>query len=165
VGAVDGFVLGWSPPAGTRRPALPVVLATPDPVGALLRDSLANGHQAGRWAVARDETTVRDLLVASRGLPRLVIRSGSGTVDVLLGGVAPLLPVLLDDLTERQRVIARLLLLDGLHQAEIARRLGVSRPTISVAVARGHLREIARLADAVRTLLDGDPGPGPTVGI
>jgi predicted XRE-type DNA-binding protein len=45
-----------------------------------------------------------------------------------------------------------LLLLDGLRQVEAAERLGIARPTVSVLAERAHVREIAGLADALRTL-------------
>ncbi|MFL5679576.1 MAG: sigma factor-like helix-turn-helix DNA-binding protein, partial [Chloroflexota bacterium] len=61
--------------------------------------------------------------------------------------------VLLGELTTTQRAVARLLLVDGLKQAEAAKRLAVSRPTVSVAAERARVREIARLVDAVRLLL------------
>ena len=51
---------------------------------------------------------------------------------------------LLDDLTDRQRVIARLILVEGLRRSEAAERLGVSRATVSVAADRAHVRSIGR---------------------
>ena len=82
----------------------------------------------------------------------LVMATGDQATDQLLDGVAPLLAELLGDLTKRQRAIARLLLVDGLRQSQAAERLQVSRATISVAADRAHVRSIARLADALRTL-------------
>jgi DNA-directed RNA polymerase specialized sigma24 family protein len=60
--------------------------------------------------------------------------------------------VLLEDLSERQRELGRLLLLDGLRRAEAADRLGVSRATVSVLADRGRIREIDRLARALATI-------------
>jgi predicted DNA-binding protein (UPF0251 family) len=83
----------------------------------------------------------------------LVVRSGHAPTDELLDDVAPALTAMLADLTARQRAIARLVLLEGLRQSDAAERLRVSRPTVSVAVERSRVREIAGLADAVRKLL------------
>lgn len=57
------------------------------------------------------------------------------------------------DLTQRQRQVARLILVDGRRQAQVAAELGVARATISVMTARGHLRSIARLVAAIRLIL------------
>jgi len=68
--------------------------------------------------------------------------------------LAPLLGELLTDLTERQRVIAWLVLVDGLRRSEAAERLRVSRATVSVAAERAHLRSIGELARVLQVLLD-----------
>jgi DNA-binding NarL/FixJ family response regulator len=60
-----------------------------------------------------------------------------------------LLAKLLADLTDRQRVVARLILVDGLRRSEAAARLNVSRATVSVAAERAHVREIGRLTSAI----------------
>jgi DNA-directed RNA polymerase specialized sigma24 family protein len=78
--------------------------------------------------------------------------SGDDAADRLLDDLAPLLAALLGDLTERQRVIGRLILVEGLRRSEVAARLNVRRATISVAADRAHLRSIARLAEALRTI-------------
>jgi predicted transcriptional regulator len=71
----------------------------------------------------------------------------------LLDGVAPALAALLEGLTGRQRTIAQLILVDGMRQSDAAQLLGVSRPTVSVAVERARIREIGGLAQAIRRLL------------
>jgi DNA-binding NarL/FixJ family response regulator len=85
---------------------------------------------------------------------RVSIVSGDAPTDDLLDGLAPLLGELLADLTERQRVIAWLLLVDGLRRSEAAERLHVSRATVSVAAERAHLRSIGELARVLQVLLD-----------
>jgi predicted XRE-type DNA-binding protein len=49
--------------------------------------------------------------------------------------------------------VAWFVLVENLRQAEVADRLGVSRATISVAHARGHVRSIGRLVDALRAIV------------
>lgn len=83
----------------------------------------------------------------------LAVVSGDAPTDALLDGTAALLGTLLAELTERQRAIAWLVLVEGLRRSEAAERLGVSRATVSVAADRAHLRALADLAVVVRTLL------------
>ena len=71
-------------------------------------------------------------------------------MDELLGELAPLLADLLADLTDRQRSLARLMLVDGLRQSEVAERLGVSRATISVMAERARIRRIDGLLGVLR---------------
>jgi hypothetical protein len=82
----------------------------------------------------------------------LVMATSDPSTDRLLDDLAPLLAELLGDLTDRQKVIARLLLVDGLRQSQAAERLNVTRATVSVAADRAHVRSIGRLVDALRTL-------------
>ncbi len=141
-----------------------------DPFAAIIRAALDPHGLAMRWSVAagridpgRGPTTQRTgaAFLAARealGLAKaqrdgLVIVSGDPTTDAVLVDVAPLLAVLLAELTTRQREIARLLLVEGLRQAEAADRLRVARPTVSVAAERARVREIARLARALHVLL------------
>jgi hypothetical protein len=89
----------------------------------------------------------RDRLLVSVGVPR---------EDELLDAVAPLLADLLGDLTDRQRTIARLMLIDGLRRSEVADALGVSRATISVMAERARIRRIESLIHVVgRLVADG----------
>jgi DNA-binding transcriptional regulator LsrR (DeoR family) len=47
------------------------------------------------------------------------------------------------------------MLVDGLRQAEVAERLRIARPTVSVAVERARVREIGRLRHALLALVRG----------
>ena len=77
--------------------------------------------------------------------------------DALLADLVPSLAALLDDLTPRQSQIAARVLVDGARQAEVAAALGVSRATVSVAVARGRLPAIAGARRAIASILAGPP--------
>lgn len=90
--------------------------------------------------------------LARRRRETLLVRTGDPATDALLEGTAPVLGSMLVRLTDRQRVMARLALLDGLRQSDIADRLGVRRATVSVAFARADVRSLARLLAAVRSL-------------
>ena len=143
---------------------------TADPTIAILRASLAKGHLGMRWVVVAGEVdpgrgpatqrsgpafiAARERLAAAAARRELVsIVSGDRDTDVLLDGLAPLLGELLADLTDRQRVIAWPILVEGLRRSDAADRLNVSRATISVAADRAHLRGIANLAGVLHTLL------------
>ena len=69
------------------------------------------------------------------------------------GEYRELLADLLGDLTDRQRAMARLMLVDGLRQSEVAERLEVSRATISVMAERARIRRIEGLLHAVRRIV------------
>jgi DNA-directed RNA polymerase specialized sigma24 family protein len=84
------------------------------------------------------------------GHDRLVLRTGDGETDDLLDDMAPALVDLLEGLTARQRAVARLALLDGLRQSEVAERLGVRRATISVSFGRARVQSLAGLVAAIR---------------
>jgi hypothetical protein len=122
-----------------------------------------------RWAVAAGRVdpghgpatrrTGPAFLIAREALERAVktkdgLRcvSGDPRADGLLADTAPVLAAIIDDMTDRQRDIARLALVDGLRQSDIAERLDVAPPTISVSYARGGVRNLERLANAVRTI-------------
>jgi DNA-binding CsgD family transcriptional regulator len=155
----------------TQGDELQGVLATDaDPTRAVLRAALHPHAMSMRWVIVagpvdagRGPATQRTgrafieartlLEQARRRRDGLLVRSGDPGADGLLDDVAPTLASLLADLTPRQRTVARLLLVDGLRQADAAKRLSVSRPTVSVAVERAHVREIDRLGHAVRTLM------------
>lgn len=143
---------------------------TADPLSAVLVAGLHEERQPMRWSIAFGEiltgrgpatqrngpafVTARQRLVQAKAArDDLVIATGDAESDGLLGDLAPLLAALIDELTARQRTIARLLLVDGLRQAEVAARLQVSRATISVVAGRGKVREIGRLARALRTIV------------
>jgi hypothetical protein len=143
---------------------------TADPTRAILRASLHPEAVPMRWVVVAGEidpghgpATQRSgpafiaarerLAVAAARRERLAIVSGDPPTDELLAALGPLLGDLLADLTDRQREIARPILVDGLRRSDAAEQLGVSRATISVAAERAHLRSIGELAGVIRTLL------------
>ena len=82
----------------------------------------------------------------------LICRIQDAHADALLDGTAPVLAAMIDGMTDRQREVARLSLVDGLRQSEIADRLGIARATVSVSSARGDVRNLGRLLGAVRTI-------------
>jgi hypothetical protein len=137
-----------------------------DPFGIVLRAGLHPDRRPMRWAVVAGEVDpgrgpatqrtgpaflgARERLEeASARRDGLVVATGDPSADALLDEIAPLLAELLADLTDRQRVVARLILVEGLRRSEAATRLGVSRATVSVAADRAHVRSIGRLADAL----------------
>lgn len=140
-----------------------------DPLGAVLRAWLSPDHLPMRWIVVAGEVDpghgpatqrtgpaflearARSEAAATRR-DRLLMTSGDASTDEALDDLAPLLAELLADLTERQREIARLVLVDGLRRSEAAERLDVKRATISVAADRAHLRSIERLASRLATM-------------
>lgn len=90
--------------------------------------------------------------LARRQRDDVLMLTGDPEADGLLNGTAPVLGSLLVRLTDRQREVARLGLLDGLRQSEIAEQLGVARATVSVASARADMRSLARLLATVRRI-------------
>jgi DNA-binding CsgD family transcriptional regulator len=140
-----------------------------DPLQAVLRASLHPQSRPMRWVIVAGEVDpgtgpatqrtgaaylhARERMAdASRRGDNLLMSTGDPRTDALLDRLAPLLAELLDDLTVRQVVIGRLLVIDGLRQSEVADRLKVTRATVSVAADRAHIRSITRLADALREL-------------
>ncbi len=140
-----------------------------DPVAAMLLAALRPDARHLRWVVVAGEVdpgsgpaterngpafrSARDLLERARAHRHgLLAQSGDPEADVLLEQVAPLLAVLLDELTSRQREVARLVLVEGMRQAEAADRLGISRATVSVIADRGRVRYLGPLATAVGTI-------------
>ena len=149
-----------------------------DPMAAVLRGSLHEAAIPMRWVIVRGSVdpghgpaTQRSgpafiaarerLAAASTRRERVAVVSGDAETDSLLDGLAPLLGELLADLTDRQCVIARLLLVEGLRRSEAAARLKVSRATVSVAADRAHIRSIGELARVVATLLARAPVGAP----
>ena len=140
-----------------------------DPIVAVLRAGFHAERKPMRWVVVAGEVDpgrgpatqrtgpaflrARELLAeAAARRDGLLVSSGDAETDRLLADLAPLLAELLGDLTARQRVIGRLLLVDGLRRSEAAERLNVRRATISVAANRAHVRSIGRLANALSML-------------
>jgi len=147
-----------------------------DPTRAVLRAALHPEAREMRWVIVRGTVdpgtgpaTQRSgpaFIAARERLGAAVVRrervsaaTGDPATDDLLSGVAPVLGELLDDLTERQREIARLILVEGLRRSDAAELLRVSRATISVAADRAHLRAIGELARVMRTLIADASGP------
>jgi len=155
----------------TQGDELQGLLAPPaDPTRAILRAALHPESVPMRWVVIAGEIdpghgpatqrsgpafiAARERLATAAGRrERVAIASGDPATDELLDGLAPLLGELLADLTDRQREIGWLLLVEGLRRSETADRLGVSRATVSVAADRAHLRSLGDLARVVRTLV------------
>jgi DNA-binding NarL/FixJ family response regulator len=143
---------------------------TADPTAAVVRSALHPDAMPMRWVVMAGDVdpgqgpatqrsgpafiAARDRLTAMGARrERLAVVSGNSGSDELLDRLAPLLGELLADLTDRQRQIAWLVLVEGLRRSDAADRLGVSRATVSVAADRAHLRSLGDLAGVVRTLL------------
>lgn len=141
-----------------------------DPIGLVLRAALHPDAVDMRWAIVggaiepgsgpATERTGPAFLVARARIEqararrdRLVIGVDARAVDALLDELAPLLGDLLAELTDRQRELARLMLVDSLRQSEVAERLAVSRATISVMADRARIRRIQGLADVVRRIM------------
>ncbi len=143
---------------------------TANPIHPILRAFLHPEALAMRWVVVAGEVdpghgpatqrsgpafiVARERLeLAAARRERLALVSGDPATDELLDGTAPLLGLLLAELTDRQREIGWLILVEGLRRSETATRLGVSRATVSVAAERAHLRALGDLAGVARTLL------------
>jgi RNA polymerase sigma factor (sigma-70 family) len=141
-----------------------------DPFDAVLRATLHARALPMRWVIVagpvepgRGPATQRTgpaFLAARRLLDGararrdgLAVHVGDPRTDGLLAELAPLLADLLADLTERQREIARLMLVERLRQSEVAERLVVSRATISVMADRARIRRIDGLLEVLRRLV------------
>lgn len=140
-----------------------------DPFRIVLRAALAPDARALRWVIVAGEVEPGTGPATERTGPAFhIARSALGEAkahrdglraltghapsDALLADLGPLLATLLDRLTMRQRQLGRLLLVDGLRQAEAADRLGISRATVSVMADRAGIRHLARLTHALTTV-------------
>jgi hypothetical protein len=140
-----------------------------DPFAAVLRASLHPERSPMRWVIVAGDVDpgtgqatqrtgaaflrARERLTeAAARRDNLLATTGDPPTDALLDRLAPLLAELLGDMTDRQAVIGRLLIVDRLRRSEAADRLGVSRATVSVVADRAHVRAIDRLAGALREL-------------
>jgi hypothetical protein len=161
----EGFVLACAPPSAPAAAARLERLAPGrGPFRALLGAWLT-APRGCRWAVVAGTSTslpeltasVGELLAGSPGRgDRIAARTGDEDRDRILAGVAPSLAALLGKLTDRQRAVAQLLLVERCRRAEIAAILGISRPTVSVMVDRAHLPEIETLVETLDTVATGD---------
>ncbi len=141
-----------------------------DPFDAVVRGALRRDGLPMRWVIVAGEVDAGSgpatqrtgpAFLAARELAGqvrrrrelLVARTGHDDTDQLLAEILPALARLLAELTSRQREIGRLLLVDGVSQAEAARRLGIRGPTVSVAADRAGLREIGGLRAAAGRLM------------
>jgi predicted DNA-binding protein (UPF0251 family) len=156
-----------APVGFTQGDELQVLLAPrSDPFQAVLRAALRADARGIRWAiVAGDvlagsgpatERTGPAFLAARELLDRSRVRrlgllatTGEPAADGLLDELGPVLAALLDELTDRQREVARLILVEDLRRADAAERLGVSRATVSVIAARARVRHVGALAGAL----------------
>jgi hypothetical protein len=146
-----------------------LLLPSADPLEAVVRASLRADRLPMRWVIVAGRVeqgsgpatqrngpafvAARELASAARRQrDNLLMRTGDTETDELLDGVAPVLGRLLNELTDRQRAVARLLLVEGLTQAAAATRLSVKAPTISVAAERARVRDIGRLRIATLKL-------------
>ena len=158
-------------------------LLTPeaDPIEAVLLAALGPEQRLMRWVAVRGSVDLdpgatdapatertgpafvaaREAIAAARaGRDKLVIVTGQPDVDALLADLCPALSDLLEDLTGRQRLVARLALIDDLRQSEVADRLRVRRATISVSFSRARIRSLQRLVAGIRRVYSsgsGDP--------
>ena len=142
-----------------------------DPLGVVLHVALAESSRPIRWALAwgdvdgiptdgsavgcagpavmASESAIDE---AKRRRERLVIRTGDADSDALLAGLVPAFTDILGGLTPTQRHVARLAIIEGLRQSEVAERLKVRRATVSVSFARARLGSLRGLAGAIRTI-------------
>jgi DNA-binding CsgD family transcriptional regulator len=156
-------------PVSGRRPLDAVLVSC-------LGRALERAATRVRWGIGTGGDEASAAQQAAEALERarahgatLGFATGDAWRDAMLADLGLALVALLDDLTPRQAEIAGLMLVDGARQAEVADRLGVSRATVSVAVARGRFAAIAGARRAIEALLDGPPlvasGRGPDDGL
>jgi hypothetical protein len=145
-----------------------------DPMLVVLHAALAESVRPIRWGIAWGEMDAAPAgaTAAERTGPaveiaeaaasearhrheRLVLRTGEAEADALLAGMAPALMDMLEELTPTQRHVARLAVIEGLRQSEVAERLKVRRATISVSFARARVSSLEALAGAIRRVCTG----------
>jgi RNA polymerase sigma factor (sigma-70 family) len=153
-----------------------LLVAGADPLVAVLRAALGPSARPIRWVCVRGGVdpgegpatqrtgevflAAREMIEEARsGHERLVVRTGRPDVDELLAGMTPALADLLEALTPRQRDVARLALIEGLRQSEVAERLGVRRATISVSFGRARVQSVQRLVAAIRKVYSSAGAP------
>ena len=146
-----------------------------DPLQAVMRAALAAPGRRLRWAIVRGpvdpgdgpaiQRTGEAFVAARRAIEtarasrdRLVFDLGDDDADELVNAMAPALIDMLDGLTPTQREVARLALVDGLRQSEVADTLGKRRATVSVAFARAKVVPLEQLAKAMRKVIAASGG-------
>jgi hypothetical protein len=154
-----------------------------DPLAAVLRAALGPTGRRMRWVFVRGEVdgdatgnapaterTGQAFVIARTAIgearashERLVILTGRPDVDSLLADLTPALADMLDGLTDRQRTVARLALIEDLRQSEVADRLHVRRATISVSFNRARVRSLQRLVAGIRRVYSSEPAD-PAIG-
>jgi hypothetical protein len=168
--ATDGLLVGALGPGAD--PAALLVEAALAGVAARVRWAAALGHvEAGRGPspepVGPAAAAARTALAAGRQHRDLVsIVTGRPHADLLLAGMAAALGDLLATMTPRQKEVARLALVDGLRQADVADRLRIRRATVSVSFARARIATLERLLAAIGAVcatLDGEGAVPPPV--
>jgi DNA-directed RNA polymerase specialized sigma24 family protein len=148
-----------------------LLAADADPIKAVLLAALGSDERRMRWVAVRGAVYLdpgasdapatertgpafvmaREKIAAARAAhDRLVIVTGQPDVDALLADLCPSLADLLEGLTGRQRMVARLALIDELRQSEVADRLNVRRATISVSFSRARIRSLQHLVAGIR---------------
>src|SRR3954447_26499975 len=117
-----------------------LLTVTADPMVAVLRAALHPHAMSMRWVIVagriqagRGPATqrtgpafleARELVAeAKKRRQDLLVRSGDPATDELLDDVAPALAALLGGLTDRQRAIAQLILVDAMRQSDAAQLL------------------------------------------
>jgi hypothetical protein len=148
-----------------------------DPLAVVLRAALQESPWPVRWALVKgpvdsaavDGDPTPDVPATQRTGPafdqaratieeartrreRLIIRTGNLEADDLLAGLTPVFMDLIGDLTRTQRAVARLAVIEGLRQFEVAERLRVRRATISVSFARAKMGSLQGLAGVIRRI-------------
>jgi hypothetical protein len=152
-----------------------------DPLSVVLHAALAQSTRPMRWGIAwgdvdpappaapAGELTGPVVVAAEAAVAeakhrreRLVLRTGNAAADALLDGMAPALMDMLGELTQTQRHVAALAVIEGLRQSEVAERLKVRRATISVSFARARVASLESLAGAIRRVCAGAAAGGET---
>lgn len=118
-----------------------------DALGPILRTALAPHAPRLRWSIAREAPDG-----PPRDRERLVFATGRQERDALLNDMAPALVDMLDGLTPTQREVARMAIVEGLRQSEVAERVGKRRATVSVSFGRAKVVPIERLVAAMRRI-------------
>lgn len=149
-----------------------LLLPHADPFVPVLRAALSEASRRIRWVVVRGDVDPgegpaiqrtgaafvearRAIEAARSSRERLVFHTGRPDADALLNDLGPALTDMLDGLTPTQRGVARLALLDGLRQSEVAERVGKRRATVSVSFARAKVVPLERLTAAMRRIYAG----------